>query len=149
MGFRFYAIGLVSALVLFVSISPAPTAQKSTQSAVVPLNAEELAKRIDSALDARRTEKGVPATPLTEDTEFLRRVYLDLAGCIPSIIDARDFLDDARPNKRRIWVDLILDGKKPSRKPDAFNRHFANVYRAWILSRVNSENAVALASWWC
>ena len=146
MAFRSCAINLGSALVLFVLVSPAPTAEKSTQAAVVLLDAEELARRIDSVLDAQRTEKGVPATPLTEDAEFLRRVYLDLAGCIPSIIDARDFLDDARPNKRRIWVDLILDGKKPSRKPDAFNQHFANVYRAWILSRVNSENAIALAA---
>ncbi|MHB1424276.1 MAG: DUF1553 domain-containing protein [Gemmataceae bacterium] len=111
-----------------------------------PLDEEALAKRIDHYLAERMAKEGVSPAPLTDDAAFLRRVYLDLAGCIPSIIDVRDFLDDTRPNKRRIWVDLILDGKKPSRKPDAFNQHFANVYRAWILSRVNSDQGGALAS---
>ena len=110
------------------------------------LDEEALANRIDHRLAFRQTEKGVPPAPLCDDSEFIRRVYLDLAGCIPSIVDVRDFLDDTRPNKRRIWADMLLDGKKPSRKPDAFNQHFANVWRGWILSRVNGENSAALAA---
>ncbi len=35
-------------------------------------------------------------------------VCLDLAGPIPSVTEARDFLDDCRPEKRRLWVDRIL-----------------------------------------
>jgi hypothetical protein len=132
-------------LLLFVPISLAPAGEKAATPHAVPLDAEGLAKRIDGELAVQQKEKGVPPAPLTDDAAFLRRVYLDLAGCIPSIIDVRDFLDDTRPNKRRIWVELILDGKKPSRKPDAFSQHFANVYRAWILSRVNSDNASAFA----
>ncbi len=111
-----------------------------------PLDVETLAKSLDHHLAVRMAEQGVPPAPLTDDAAFLRRVYLDLAGCIPSIIDVRDFLDDSRPNKRRLWVDMILDGKKPSRKPDAFNQHFANVYRAWLLSRINNEQGAGLAS---
>jgi hypothetical protein len=110
------------------------------------LDVDGLARSIDHHLAMRQAERGVSPAPLTGDAEFLRRVYLDLAGCIPSIIDIRDFLDDPRPNKRRIWVDMLLEGKKPSRKPDAFIQHFANVYRAWILSRVNSEQGAGLAS---
>jgi hypothetical protein len=111
-----------------------------------PLDEDALAKRIDHHLAERMAKESASPAPLTDDAAFLRRIYLDLAGCIPSIIDARDFLDDSRPNKRRIWTDLILDGKKPSRKPDAFHQHFANVYRAWILSRVNSDQGGAIAS---
>jgi hypothetical protein len=122
----------------------APIARAAERSGGL-LDEEALAKIIDHHLEVRLAEKGVPPAPLTEDAEFLRRVYLDLAGCIPSIIDVRDFLDDTRPNKRRIWVDMILDGKKPSRKPDAFAQHFANVYRAWILARVNNEQGPVLA----
>ncbi len=110
------------------------------------LDEEALAQRIDRHLDALLAQKKVPPALLADDAEFLRRVYLDLTGCIPSIIDARDFLDDTRPNKRRIWVDMILDGKKPSRKADAFPQHFANVYRAWIMSRVNNEQSAFLAA---
>src|SRR5262249_43508750 len=96
-------------------------------------------------LAVRLAEKEVPPAPLSDDAEFIRRVYLDLAGCIPSIIDVRDFLDDTRPDKRRIWVEQILEGKNPSRKPEAFAQHFANVWRAWILSRFSNENGAALA----
>jgi hypothetical protein len=136
----------LSFLLLFFLFAPFATAATPTvkQSAGL-LDVEELARRIDYHLAVRLVERGVAPAPLSDDAEFLRRVYLDLAGCIPSIIDVRDFLDDTRPNKRRLWVDLILDGKKPSRKPDAFPQHFANVYRTWILSRVNSEQGGALA----
>jgi hypothetical protein len=109
------------------------------------LDAEALAARIDELLAPPMAEKGVTPAPRSDDAEFIRRAYLDLAGCIPSIIDVRDFLDDTRPDKRRIWVDMLLDGKKPSRKPDAYNHHFANVWRAWLLSRVNNEQGPQLA----
>lgn len=139
------AICLLAAL-LFALTSFASAADLTPKDSGGLLNEEALAKRIDHHLAAQMAVKGVPPAELCDDATFLRRVYLDLSGCVPSIIDARDFLDDTRPNKRRIWVDLILDGKKPSRKPDAFAQHFANVYRAWILSRVNNEQNAFLAS---
>jgi hypothetical protein len=40
---------------------------------------------------------------------------------------------------------MLLDGRKPSRKPDAYVQHFASVWRAWLLSRVGTEQAAALA----
>jgi hypothetical protein len=136
----------VLCFLLLLALAPSASAgDKTDKPSAGLLDVEALARRIDHHLDVRLAQKGVPPAALSDDAEFLRRVYLDLAGCIPSIIDARDFLDDNRPNKRRIWVDLILNGKKPGRKPDAFNQHFANVYRAWILSRVNSEQGAAAA----
>jgi hypothetical protein len=142
---RNHLSGLASLLLLFV-LAPFASADPTAKQSAGLLDVEDLARRIDHHLAVGLIEKDVPPAPLSDDAEFLRRVYLDLAGCIPSIIDVRDFLDDTRPNKRRLWVDLILDGKKPSRKPDAFSQHFANVYRAWILSRVNSEQGGMLAS---
>ncbi len=133
------------ATLLFALVPVASAADRSPKDSGGLLDEETLAKRIDHHLAVKLADKGVPPAALCDDATFLRRVYLDLTGCIPSIIDARDFLDDTRPNKRRIWVDLILDGKKPSRKPDAFAQHFANVYRAWIMARVNSEQSATLA----
>lgn len=137
---------ILGSLLLLLPFAPLASAgDKAAKQSADLLDAEELARRIDHHLAVRLARKGVPPAPLSDDAEFLRRVYLDLAGCIPSIIDARDFLDDNRSNKRRIWMDLILEGKKPGRKPDAFPQHFADVYRSWILSRVNSEQGAALA----
>jgi hypothetical protein len=136
-----------SAICLLFALTPvASAADHSPKDAIASLDEEALAQRIDHHLAAHMAAKGVPPAELCDDATFLRRVYLDLAGCVPSIIDARDFLDDTRPNKRRIWADLILAGKKPSRKPDAFPQHFANVYRAWIMLRVNNEQNAFLAS---
>ena len=91
-----------------------------------------------------RPPNGAKAAPIADDAEFIRRAYLDLAGCVPPLIDARDFIDDRRPDKRLIWVEMLLDGRKPTRKPDAFTSHFTNVWRAWLLSRVDTERAAVL-----
>src|SRR5207253_2452659 len=45
---------------------------------------------------------------LSSDTEFLRRVYLDLTGKPPSSDDIRAFLDDTSDNKRDAVIDKLL-----------------------------------------
>ncbi|WP_166829950.1 DUF1549 domain-containing protein [Thalassoroseus pseudoceratinae] len=42
------------------------------------------------------------------DAEFLRRIYLDLVGVIPSVEEARAFLEDASPTRRQNLVDRLL-----------------------------------------
>ncbi len=108
------------------------------------LDSKALARRIDYWLGVRQAAQRAKAAPIADDAEFIRRLYLDLAGCVPSVVDARNFVDDRRPDKRLIWVEMLLDGRKPTRKPDAFASHFTNVWRAWLLSRVDTERAAAL-----
>jgi hypothetical protein len=137
-------LGLVAAVVLslragtaFAAAPPASAPGKPT-----PLvDDKALAAKIDELLAARWAAQGIRPAPLTDDAEFIRRVYLDLAGCIPSIIDIRDFLDDTRPDKRRIWVQELLTGKRPTDKPEAYPEHLAAVMRGWLLSRVNNDLA--------
>ena len=57
--------------------------------------------------EARRAAGAAPAT----DAEFLRRVWLDLAGMIPTSAEARAFLDDPSPYKRR------AADRPPARRP--------------------------------
>jgi len=108
------------------------------------LDAQALAGRIDYWLGVRQAAARVKPAGLADDAEFIRRLYLDLSGCVPPVIDARDFFDDRRPDKRQIWVEMLLDGRKPTRKPDAFTAHFTNVWRAWLLSRVDTERSAIL-----
>ena len=42
------------------------------------------------------------------DAEFLRRIYLDLVGVIPSVDEAREFLESSSPTRRRDLVDRLL-----------------------------------------
>jgi hypothetical protein len=127
-----------------LTLAPSVFAGTSAPASDGLLGPEALAQRIDYWLARRQADQGVRAAPLADDAEFIRRVYLDLAGCVPPVTDARDFLDDPRPDKRRLWVEMLLDGRKPSRKPDAYAQHFANVWRAWLLSRAGIEQAAAL-----
>jgi hypothetical protein len=73
--------------------------------------------------------KAQPAAPAS-DAEFLRRVYLDLLGRIPTVFEVRAFLDNTTPNKRQRCVEQLL--ARP-----AFSTHFARVWRAWLLPDSN------------
>src|SRR5436190_5527237 len=50
---------------------------------------------------------GTPAA--ADDATFLRRLYLDLLGTIPTYDEARRFLDDADAGKRQALIDRLLD----------------------------------------
>jgi hypothetical protein len=111
---------------------------------------EALATAIDARL-AAAWDRDVRPADRAEDAEFFRRVHLDLAGRIPSVTEVRDFLDDDRPNKRRLWVDRILqaDPDDPSYR-DAHVHHFANVWRDWLLAQTNQQvqfQQPALEAW--
>ncbi|HEV3022653.1 MAG TPA: DUF1549 domain-containing protein, partial [Pirellulales bacterium] len=74
--------------------------------------AGDLSARIDTLVDAACQAGGaVPAGPC-DDATFLRRVSIDLAGRVPSVLAARDFLDDATLDKRAALVDRLLAGEE-------------------------------------
>src|SRR5712692_5832770 len=76
--------------------------------------AESLPQRnfIDQEIFGKLIRMKAPSARLSSDTEFLRRVYLDLAGRIPSSDDVRAFLADAAPNKRNAIIDKLLYSKE-------------------------------------
>jgi hypothetical protein len=85
-----------------------------------------LAAKIDQRLAAGWEKAEVKPAPRADDAEFLRRVYLDLAGRIPSVAEARAFLKDTAPDKRQKLVDKLLDSPQ-------FVRHFANFWQQLLL----------------
>ena len=66
-------------------------------------------KRIDNAVESKLREQGIqPNAPLS-DEQFVRRIYLDLAGTIPTYQQTADFLTDRDPQKRFNLVTTLLD----------------------------------------
>jgi len=64
---------------------------------------------IDHLVFARLKRLGVtPARPCS-DAAFVRRVYLDVIGTLPTAKEAAQFLTDTDPAKRRKLIDRLLD----------------------------------------
>ncbi|MEX2215503.1 MAG: DUF1549 domain-containing protein [Phycisphaeraceae bacterium] len=64
---------------------------------------------IDMAVFAKLRTLRMNPSPLCSDTEFVRRVYLDLLGLIPTADEARAFVEDAASDKRAKLVDALLE----------------------------------------
>jgi hypothetical protein len=70
-----------------------------------PINADKLNAVL--AADLVQLGETSDGTPIPDD-QFIRRVYLDLIGQLPSPADVKDFLAEASPNKREKLVDQLL-----------------------------------------
>lgn len=85
----------------------------SVYSASIPLGApvENLPPKknfIDELVFANLKQIGVPPSPVCDDTTFLRRVSLDIAGRLPTVEDTRTFLASKEPDKRDKLIETLL-----------------------------------------
>lgn len=83
---------------------------------------EPLHLRIDKAVESG------PVAPVADDAAFLRRVSLDLAGRIPSSVEARAFLEDRSADKRAKLIDRLLAAPEHA-------RHLAVTFDVWLMER--------------
>jgi hypothetical protein len=63
---------------------------------------------IDKYIFPALAAAGVAPAPPTNDYEFVRRVYLDLTGRIPTGTQMSTFVNDATPNKRALLVHSLV-----------------------------------------
>lgn len=92
----------------------------------------ELSKIIDSIYVKAIEEKGNVSSPKTDDTTFLRRIYLDIIGRIPSYDEADSFLKNSSPNKRSLLVDELLAS-------DEYTSHFYNKWADILRIRTTGQ----------
>lgn len=64
--------------------------------------------KIDELLVLSLAQKNLEPAPLCSDAVFIRRVFLDGLGTLPTPNEARDFLADKTPEKREKLIDAIL-----------------------------------------
>lgn len=70
--------------------------------------APPIANDIDRHVFAKQKELQLNPAPLATDEVFLRRVYLDTIGVLPTAEEARQFLDAKAPDKRARLIDQLL-----------------------------------------
>lgn len=87
-----------------------------------------MAQRIDALLDKELAEKKLPVSPQADDTEFLRRIHLDLHGVIPSPEKVMRFLDSKDADKREKLIEELLADPQ-------YGRHMADVWNYLLVPR--------------
>ncbi len=63
---------------------------------------------VDDLVYAKLKSLGIPPSELATDQDFLRRVYLDAIGVLPTAKEAREYLADRSPDKRAKLIDRLL-----------------------------------------
>jgi hypothetical protein len=74
----------------------------------LPREAFTSAGFIDDEINDKLRKLNVVPSPLCSDSEFLRRISLDLIGTLPTPTEVRAFLADDRPYKRARKIDELL-----------------------------------------
>src|SRR3954447_22867764 len=95
-----------------------------------------LHQRIDQAIAAGSPAYSEHAAARASDEEFLRRVYLDLTGVIPTAAQAREFLADKSDGRRAQLIDRLLAGPE-------FARHFATTFDVLLMDRRPAKHVPA------
>lgn len=68
--------------------------------------------KIDELVFGKLKQLGIQPARLCSDGVFVRRVYLDVIGTLPTADEARTFLLDQDPEKRRKLIDRLLQRKE-------------------------------------
>ena len=66
---------------------------------------------VDRIIDAYLAQRKLPTPPPTDDATFLRRIYLDLVGLLPTPEQLEAFRADRAPDKRERLVRKLLDDR--------------------------------------
>ena len=97
---------------------------------------DEAATRVDDWI--KRASVG-PVAEVCEDQDFVRRVYLDLWGVIPTVEETRHFLSDKASEKRAALIDRLLAAPQ-------FARHMAYTFDTWLAER-RPDKGISRADW--
>jgi len=97
-----------------------------------PLSVQKSAAAIDRVFAAAWAAEGVVPSTVAVDSEYLRRLHLDLAGRIPAVSELREFLDNTSTDKRSAVVEQLLDSP-------AFVRHITTVWRNAMIPQASSQ----------
>ena len=96
--------------------------------------AREVSAQIDAFLARHWDENGITPAELTGDSDFLRRVTLDLLGRIPTYDEAIAFAHDANEPKRPLVIGRLLASPE-------YPLHFGNVLDAIIQGKYAGDEA--------
>lgn len=96
---------------MLVGASAADVSEAETRAAdsFTTGSSDVLINYIDQQISQGWSDNEVQPSPLATDAEWIRRVYLDIIGRIPSAVEVTAFMSDKDKSKRSKMIDQLLD----------------------------------------
>ena len=95
-----------------------------------PFQSKE-ANYIDTFVNAKLNKLRMLPSEVCTDEVFVRRLYLDLVGLLPTIEEYNRFMADAAPDKRDKLIDELLNRKE-------FTEIWVSKWAEWLMMRSNN-----------
>jgi hypothetical protein len=125
------------ALALLV-VSTAVGQQRSDQAVLVPQ-----VLKIDEFLERAWAQQKVTPSPLAEDGEWCRRLYLDVLGRIPTVDELTEFTGNKSAGKREELVNRLLYDE---RYTEEFARNWTTIWTNLLIGRTGGTDPNSLIS---
>lgn len=97
-------------------------------------NTGEIVDFVNAELRSGWESEQVKPSPRAEDSEWLRRVHLDLVGRIPAPAVVERFLKETRPGKQSRLIDSLLDDPQ-------YVRHWTTLWTNLLIGRATTNDA--------
>jgi len=95
-----------------------------------PASPDEAVAKINQLIKVQLDENQLKPNPVASDEVFVRRIYLDLIGRVPTKRETTTFLESTAPEKRAELVDSLIGS-------DGYNSHHYNYLADLLRSRTN------------
>lgn len=99
---------------LAANLNPPAHRADTRQTDIVRIPRSEIvtiSTRIDELVDRHLDAHQLPSAPRSSDSVFLRRIYLDISGRIPTLAETTSFLASDDPQKRQQLIDKLLESE--------------------------------------
>ncbi len=105
-------------------------------------NVSSSTKHLDRHINTVLKREGIQPSSVSEDTEFLRRVHLDLTGTIPTPEEVLNFVKDGSASKRQKKIDQLLGS-------EAYIDYWSGLWVKWLIGRRgdSDDRRIGLVSW--
>lgn len=129
---------LTGALLLHCEVSPAaePTSPSATA------EDDQIVERIDELIRQGWEEYGLRPSREASDSQWCRRVFLDVIGRVPTVEELDDYTSNHSPAKRRKLVDRLLG----SEYVDQYARHWTTVWTNTLIGRTGGRQRRSLTN---
>ncbi len=98
---------------------------------------------IDRLVFAKLKRVNIRPSELSSDREFVRRVYLDTVGLLPTLKESARFLDSADPRKRAKLIDELLERPEFA---EVWATRFADLFRVGLFDQ-RAKGGRQMYSW--